>query len=178
MTISPPFNPLYWWDQGLKTVRWTRKILNSARSLWLFKEPLKIPSWLPWGKDFSSKSYLQMAENGKPILPIWCHSKCWSQCLICQKNEKNTHLEEVNKVTRKSEIRSNWQRFHQFYTMSRNLGRFRYNKVFHQDLSLAFKYCNEGRPRHGYSRSETVIEVLGYLIPWKPGKCALIGVTN
>lgn len=64
-----------------------------------------------------------------------------------------THTEEVNKVTRKSEIRSNWQRFHQFYTMSRNLGRFRYNKVFHQDLSLAFKYCNEGRPRHGYSRN-------------------------
>lgn len=97
VTISPPFNPLYWWDQGPKTVRWTRKILNSAKSLWLFKEPLKIPSWLPWGKDFSSKSYLQMAENGKPILPIWCHSKCWSQCLICQKNEKTQTLRRLTK---------------------------------------------------------------------------------
>lgn len=81
-------------------------------------------------------------------------------------------------MTRKSEIRSNWQRFHQFYTMSRNLGRFGYNKVFHKDLSLAFKYYNEGRPRHGYSRLETVIEVLEYLIPWKPGKCALTSVAN
>lgn len=121
-----------------------------------------------WGKDLSSTSYLQIAENWKPVLSIVCHSECgslpssvWSvqDCQAKKKNPQTTNSDEVKKVTRKVESGEiSRELINSTLTqIPSELERFRYNE-FSEDLSLASKYYNEARSRHRFLRLKVILK--------------------
>lgn len=97
----PSFNPLHWWEWRLRRVRLTGEDFKFHQKPFIIQWPFKILSWVLWGKDFSSPSYLQVAENLKPVLSLECHGKCGFSFLVPVLSGMPGSPDERDKVTGK-----------------------------------------------------------------------------